>query len=92
MQHNLNILITIKSIKSIILADDDKKLSNFVDAYKTIKPLIEIRRDNAAILFLKCVATVITLGLAVVFGIWNVKGRELTRNIDDIPALFPKRH
>lgn len=61
---------------------DEQKLSLFASAYKINKLLIETRRDHAGITFLKGVATVISFGIAALLGIWNVKGKDLTQQID----------
>lgn len=74
----INQLITILSSNTT----NEEKLFRFTEAFKNVKPVIEQRQDSFAIKFLKAVATILSLGTLIFFGIWQVKGRELAKKVD----------
>jgi len=52
--------------------NNKKKMQDFIAAYKEAKPVVEERRDHPAMTFLKCIATLITVGLAQLLGgLWK---------------------
>ena len=59
----------------------ESRLDKFSELFATKKYIIEQNRDSKTKIFLKCVATVFTLGLGIPW-IWNVKGKELSNKID----------
>lgn len=70
-----------------ILESEEKatdKLASFKQAFIENKGLLETRRDNLGITFLKSVLTLITIGVAALaFGIWNVKGQKFGVKIEE---------
>jgi|GEM_PF-5849315 len=61
------------------------RLEIFYAKFLEHRDLLETRRDSGTRLFLKVVATIFTAGFAAMFGLWNVKGREITAKME--PAL-----
>jgi hypothetical protein len=53
-----------------------EQMKDFRAQFKIQRPLIEQDRDSWAVKFAKGVATVLSLGVAWLCGIWNVKGQE----------------
>ena len=51
-------------------------MKDFRAQFKIQRPVIEQDRDSWAMKFAKGVATVLSLGVAWLCGIWNVKGQE----------------
>lgn len=59
----------------------DEQLRDFHKEFNEHRALLETRRDSAAMLFLKTVLTVFSLGLVAFFGIWKVKGEEFVKTV-----------
>jgi hypothetical protein len=53
-----------------------EQMKDFKAQFRIQRPVIEQDRDSFAMKFVKGVATVLTLGVAWLCGIWNVKGQE----------------
>jgi hypothetical protein len=53
-----------------------EQMKDFRAQFKIQRPVIEQDRDSWAMKFAKGVATVLSLGIAWLCGIWNVKGKE----------------
>lgn len=62
----------------------EERLVEFKIAFNENKELLETRRDNAAITFLKGVLTIITVGIAYALGIWETKGGQLGKQVEAI--------
>jgi hypothetical protein len=58
------------------------QIQAFSQQFSAAKPVIEQDRDSWAMTFLKGVATVFSLGAAILCGIWRVKGQAVTQNIE----------
>lgn len=59
----------------------EAQLKAFHQVYETRRELIEKNRDSAATTFLKVIATVFTVGLAAVCGIFSSKGKQTSDHI-----------
>jgi hypothetical protein len=55
---------------------------SFQTVFQHHRRLIERDRDSAAMIFVKAVVTVLSLGLAAVLGIWSVKGQKTAQQIE----------
>lgn len=64
--------------------DIDSQYRSFKQVFATNRVIIETERDSAALTFVKAVATVISVGLAALLGIWGVKGHKTVQQIDHI--------
>jgi len=61
-----------------------ERLDDFKFLFKATKQHLEKSRDTGTVKFLKTVATVLTAGLAALFGIWSVRGKSVTNNMERI--------
>ena len=58
-----------------------EQLKDFKQKFFTERLILEKNRDKPATVFLKGVATLLSLGLAYALGIWNVKGKQTAANL-----------
>lgn len=63
-----------------------QQLQNFQHEFVSQRAIIEKKRDNQAVTFVKAIVTAFSMGLAAVFGIWNIKGRQTAKKINTILA------
>lgn len=66
--------------------DATQQLHCFRHEFINQRAIIEKKRDKKTMIFVKTVITVFSIGLAAVFGIWNIKGRQTTNKINSILA------
>lgn len=71
---------TLKSTK----LSPGEKLNKFKSQFRRSRSIIEKQNDSAGITFLKVVASVLSLGLAVAFGIWRPAGQLVNDRLDEI--------
>jgi hypothetical protein len=64
-----------------------EQMKDFRAQFKIKRPVIERNRDSWATKFAKGVATVLSLGVAWLYGIWNVKGQKTA---DEVQATLDK--
>lgn len=57
------------------------QISDFRQALQKSKPVLEKNRDSAGMVFLKAVLTVLSVGLAIPLGLWNVKGDRTAHDL-----------
>ena len=69
--------------------NSEEKISEFKKSFRAHKETLQERRDNAGMTFLKGVATVLTLGLAMLSNLWKTKGDELTENMEKTISPLP---
>ncbi len=67
-------------------ASQATQLQAFRTEFTRHRALLETRRDTGFMTFLKVVASCFSLGLAVAFGIWNVKGEGEMKKME---AMLP---
>lgn len=65
------------------------KLKHFRQLFEEHRELLSMRRDSAAITFLKGVLTLITLSAAYFFGIWETKGKKFGNEVDNLWHPMP---
>ena len=58
-----------------------EQMKDFREQFKIQRPVIEQDRDSWAMKFAKGVATILSLGVAWLCGIWNVKGQEAANDL-----------
>lgn len=58
-----------------------KQLADFSQVFYFRKTVIEQRRDTPTKTFLKAVTTILSAGLAILFGIWTVKGKVVANRM-----------
>ncbi|MBA3662099.1 MAG: hypothetical protein H0W64_10245 [Gammaproteobacteria bacterium] len=64
-----------------------EKLTQFSHIYFKKKVFLEQNRDTATQSFLKSIATVLSLSLAAIFGIWRTEGQKFTKEVNmHLPA------
>ena len=68
----------------------EKQIGDFKNKFLEHRALIETARDTCSMLFVKGLATVLTLGVAAYFGIWHVKGRDLTSKMTSLLPVEEK--
>lgn len=87
---NFNMLIekykAMRDIHSTLTTAEEVnvQLRNFKNKLTQHRPTIEKRRDNAAMIFLKVATTILSLGFAALFGIWNTNGKIATKNMESL--------
>lgn len=59
----------------------ETQLQNFKQAFQSQRAVIEKDRDSWGMKFVKTVTTVLSLGVAVLCGIWGVKGKQAADNL-----------
>ena len=64
-----------------------QQLSDFRNAFKECRKIITQQQDSAGLVFLKIVASIFSLGLAVAFGIWKTEGQRVETRIDNIMGV-----
>lgn len=64
--------------------DVTTQCQSFQTVFQQKRCLIEKDRDSVAMTFVKAVVTVLSLGLAAIFGLWSVKGRETAQQIETV--------
>jgi hypothetical protein len=60
------------------------QVQEFKQALQQRKPILEDHRDSTAMRFLKGVAAILTLGVAVLCGIFSVKGEEASEKMQQV--------
>lgn len=60
------------------------RLLSFTEVFSTHRNILEKSRDSETVNFVKTVVAVLTAGLAYALGIFNVKGKSTTQEIDNI--------
>ena len=73
-----------------LIEDDEPKISDhekiikFTRFFRSVKTTIEKSRDSIGVLFLKCVLTVISLGIAYCLGFWKPNtGSKFNDNVEE---------
>lgn len=61
-------------------------LDNFSKALNKNKPILEKARDTETMVLLKRVATILSLGIASLLGIWKVKGSEVCKEMESVQS------
>jgi hypothetical protein len=62
----------------------EQSLEHFKNEFAKHKTCLSERRDSACDTFWKVIATIFSLGLAAAYGIWSVKGREFSKQVEAI--------
>jgi len=63
---------------------ESKTVNDFKNLFNASKSHLTKSRDTGTTTFLKAVATIFTAGLAVLFGIWSVRGKKATNKMENI--------
>jgi len=66
-------------------------VKEFKTLFNFTKKHLEKSRDTGTMKFIKGIVTVFTMGLAALFGIWDVKGKKATNQIEAILEKKPSR-
>lgn len=72
---------TLQSPKSVTV-----QITEFRQKLKISQPVIEKSRDTSSQIFLKAIATLLSLGAAILAGIWSVKGHQAIDHVKKILA------
>lgn len=70
--------------------EQTKTLTEFEQAFDQHKDKIAKSRDSTALIFLKAVLTILSLGLVSQCGLWKVKGREVQQSIEALITSNPQ--
>ncbi len=62
----------------------DQQLQQFKQTFQSQRAIIEKDRDSWAMKFAKGVATVLSIGFAWAMGIWNVRGKEASEDLQTV--------
>lgn len=85
-----NLALSIQKYQAMIIVNQTlqslkpapAQVEDFSRQFATSRGVINQRRDSAGMIFLKAVATIFSLGVAVLAGIWSVEGRKMIKNVD----------
>ncbi len=62
----------------------DRQVNDFRCEFQIQSPILVKDRDSRTIKFVKTVATFLSAGLAIACGIWNVKGKKTSKDIQQV--------
>ncbi len=62
----------------------DRQVNDFRREFQIQSPVLVKDRDSLTMKFVKTVVTFLSAGLAIACGIWNVKGKNTSKNIQQV--------
>jgi hypothetical protein len=82
---------TLQSISRTLNAPQpvETQIRNFKQEFQSKRSVIEKDRDSCGMKFAKVVASVLSLGLAILCGIWSVKGNEAAKDLTKFHTPTP---